>query len=234
MDDLEIKTIATGSSGNCYHLKCGDDELLIEAGIPIKRIQKALSFDLSRVSGCLCTHSHGDHAKAVKDVLKNCVDVYLTADTANGIEVKHHRLKHIDTKEAFKVGGWSVVAFEAVHDCPGAVCFLIGIGGHKILFATDTAYIRYSFNGLTHLMIECNYDMDTMEQNKQSGTLYPGMLDRVVKTHFGLDNVLGFLEATDLSRIREIHLIHLSDGNANEQRIRAAVEGATGIPVIIP
>jgi len=41
---------------------------------------------------------------------------------------------------------------------------------------------------------------------------------------------VAMLKANDLSKCREIHLLHLSDGNSDEQLMRQKVEAATGIP----
>lgn len=55
---MKVKTIASGSTGNCYVLETNKGSLLIEAGIPIKRIKKALNYDFREVVGCLLTHEH--------------------------------------------------------------------------------------------------------------------------------------------------------------------------------
>lgn len=55
---MNFKTIATGSKGNCYILETEKGSLLIEAGIPIKKIKQALDYDFREVVGCLLTHEH--------------------------------------------------------------------------------------------------------------------------------------------------------------------------------
>lgn len=49
-----IKIIASGSSGNCYLL----DRIIIECGIPFKKLQKAVNYELKGVEWCLVTHGH--------------------------------------------------------------------------------------------------------------------------------------------------------------------------------
>jgi phosphoribosyl 1,2-cyclic phosphodiesterase len=36
-----------------------------------------------------------------------------------------------------------------------------------------------------------------------------------LNSHFSLEHAIGMLEANDLSKLEEIHLIHLSSNNAN-------------------
>lgn len=54
-----VKCLATGSSGNCHALinKSGDI-LLLDCGIPIKDIKIGIDFQVSKIVGCLVTHSH--------------------------------------------------------------------------------------------------------------------------------------------------------------------------------
>lgn len=53
-----IKTLSSGSHGNCYVLECGNEQLLIELGISWKEILKGLDYDLTKVRACLVSHRH--------------------------------------------------------------------------------------------------------------------------------------------------------------------------------
>lgn len=55
---LMLKTIATGSSGNCYTLMNGKEMLLLDLGVSEKVIKKAIDFRISDIVGCLVTHKH--------------------------------------------------------------------------------------------------------------------------------------------------------------------------------
>ena len=77
---LDIRTIATGSSGNCYRITDGQSVLMIEAGIRFKQIQQGFDFALSSgLPGALISHEHLDHAKAVRDMMAAGVDCYMSA-----------------------------------------------------------------------------------------------------------------------------------------------------------
>ena len=83
------------------------------------------------------------------------------------------------------------------------------------------------------MAIECNYDTQTLESNVSNG-LHRAHAYRVMKSHMSLETLLEFFKANDLSRVEEIHLLHLSDSNANETYIKQAVARATGKPVFTP
>lgn len=234
---IEIQTLATGSKGNAYVITDGVTKLLIECGITFKAIQKALNYNTKDIKACLISHEHQDHCKGLKGVLTASIDCYMSAGTKEGIGIgsDHHRIKTIENKKIFTIGTWTILPFDVQHDVNEPFGFLLqNQEGDKLLFATDTYYIKYKFQGLTHLMIECNYCQSVLDGNVEKGKIHPFMKKRVMKSHFSLENVLEFMKANDLSKVQEIHLLHLSDNNADEQLIRNEVAKATGKMIFIP
>ena len=64
-----LTCLASGSSGNCYVLKDNKGKmLLLDAGIPIKKIKKGCGWKVSDIVGCVATHKHRDHSEAVSDL----------------------------------------------------------------------------------------------------------------------------------------------------------------------
>lgn len=212
---MKFKTIASGSSGNCYLLETDTGSLLIEAGIPIKKIKRALGFDFSNIQGCLITHEHGDHSKAINDIAKLGIDVYASEGTLKALNCTGHRFIPMKAKKAKTIGEFEVLAFDTEHDSVEPIGFLIRHENKKMLFATDTYYLRYKFNGLTHIAIECNYVRSVMEEGLESGTIDIKRVARTMKSHMSLENLIEFLKANDLSKVQEIHLLHLSDDNSS-------------------
>lgn len=226
---IEITTIASGSTGNCYHITDGSTALLLECGIRFRDIQKALNFNTSDIAGVLISHEHKDHSKALKDVLKAGLNVYLSQGTADAEKIQHHRLKIIEAKRQFTIGTWTILPFDIEHDAADPLGFLLmNQQGEKLLFATDTYYVRYKFLGLTHIMVECNYSIDILEENIASGRVHKAMKNRLLKSHFSLENVIEFLRANDLSKVQEIHLLHLSSTNSDAELFKQRVQEITG------
>lgn len=217
---------ASGSTGNCYQVTSGAQSLVIDPGISIRKIKIALKFKLSAVSGALISHSHGDHSKAVHHLAKSGIDCLMTEATASALKFKSHRLKVIEPLKQYEIGKFSVVGFPTQHDCPGSVGFLISDGVDKLMFATDTYYLYNQFAGVNYIAIECNYSPETMAPG-----LDPVVKKRLYKSHFSLENVIKFLISTDLSQVREVHLIHMSKGNSDPDWFKSKVQRATGKPV---
>ena len=231
---IEIKALASGSKGNAYFVTDGVTPVLLECGIGWKDIQRGLNFRTSELAGCLISHEHQDHCKAAKDVMKAGIDCYMSIGTAEAIDVYSHRVKIIRSKEQFVLNSWIILPFEVQHDAEEPLGFLMAnSAGEKLLYATDTYYIRYRFQGLTHIMIECNYSLDILRANVDAGTVDANLKNRILKSHFSLEHVKEFLKANDLSKVQEIWLLHMSDGNSDANRFKREIQELTGKMVFI-
>jgi phosphoribosyl 1,2-cyclic phosphodiesterase len=231
---IEIVPLASGSRGNCYHITDGSTPLLLECGIGWKEIQRGLNFRTSQLASCLVSHEHKDHSKAVRDVMKAGIDCYMSQGTAEALGISGHRLHIIKAKQQFQLGTWTILPFETQHDAAEPLGFLmVNQGGDKLLYATDTYYVRYRFKGLTHIMVECNYAADILARNVEAGLVPVTLKKRLLTSHFSLDNVKEFLKANDLSKVQEIWLLHMSDGNSNANRFKREIQAISGKPTYI-
>lgn len=55
---IDVRVLASGSSGNCYLIDDGRTKLLLEAGIPFKKIRQELDWKTSELAGVLISHEH--------------------------------------------------------------------------------------------------------------------------------------------------------------------------------
>ena len=230
---IKFKPLASGSKGNCYHLTDGTTEILLECGIPIRKIREGLDFRLSSVAACLVSHEHQDHAKAIADMMAAGIDVYASRGTIDALGLRGHRLHPIQALQGFEIDSWYILPFDLVHDAAEPLGFVCVSGDERLLFATDTAYIKYVMPGLTHICIECNYDEETLSKNVIQGKIDPVLRQRVIENHMSLDRVKAMLSANDLNRVEGIWLLHLSDGNADAERFKREIQELTGKEVYI-
>lgn len=232
---MDIQVLASGSKGNCYRVSDGRTSLLLECGIPIREIRQKLNFQLHDIDSCLVTHEHLDHSKAVMELLKAGIEVCMTAGTSLTLDSDFLKPTIVKKLEQFRVGTFDVLPFQTEHDAADPVGYLIysTVTKEKLIFATDTYYCKYKFTGLTHIMIECNYSYDILVKNVESGRLPTALKNRLLQSHFSLDNVKKFLAVNDLTQVKTIYLLHLSDGNSDEARFKREVQELTGIPVIV-
>ena len=231
---IEFTPFASGSTGNCYRITDGRTPLLLECGISYKQIQKGCGFRLTEIKACLISHEHQDHCKAVKDLMKAGIDCYMSQGTTEALEISGHRANIIKAKQQFRIGTWTILPFETQHDAADPLGFLLANqDGEKLLYATDTYFIRYRFQGLTHIMIEANYSLDILKRNAEAGLVPKELKNRLLKSHFSLENVKQFLLANDLSKVEAIFLLHLSNGNSDAERFEREIQELTGKMVFI-
>lgn len=225
---MNLKVISSSSAGNCYILENESEALILEAGVSAKRVKIALGFNTSKVVGCLISHEHGDHAKYAGELENSGITVYASKGTIEAIG-SSHRTSVLTAKTTKKIGGFTVVPFPIEHDVREPFGYLIY---HKemgnVLFATDTYYLKYKFEGLNHVMIECNYDEILLKKNLSLGVIHPSLFKRTYKSHMSIENCISTLRANDTSKVRKIFLLHMSRNNSNEEDFVERVRSATG------
>lgn len=232
---MEIKVLASGSSGNAYRISDGTTSLLLDAGIPLKAIQVGCSFKVSQIKGCFVTHNHQDHSKAARDLMRLGVDIYTSQGTIDACRLTGHRAHPLKELQEITVGTFKVLPFDVQHDAPDPLGFLFTSNetGEKLLYFTDTYYIKYRFQGLTHIMAECNYDKETLQRSIDAGYIPIELVPRLMKSHMSLDHFLDMLKANDLHQVRQIYLLHLSNNNSDEKRFKEEVQKLTGAEVYV-
>lgn len=175
-----------------------------------------------------------DHSKYVKDMIKSGIDVYMSQGTMEEIGINTgHRLHKIESLKPLSINGWKVFPFDAVHDSKEPLNFHISKGKERILFITDTSFVKYVFPRTTRMMVECNYSESILDENIRSGRISSARRKRLVDSHFSLERLVEFLKANDISRLQQIFLLHLSRDNSDEKLFKRTIQQLTGIPVII-
>lgn len=233
---MEIKVIASGSSGNATLISDGKTALLLDAGISYKELQRRTGFfKLSSIAGCLVTHEHQDHSRACKDLAKIGINVYASAGTFAALNMSGHRYKAIMATEVFSVGSFTVIGFNVKHDAAEPLGYLIysQLSMEKLVYFVDTAYVKHSFSDVDYFIVECNHGERELRDSVNRGVIAPELAARIARNHFSLERLLKFLEENDLSQTKEIHLVHLSDNNSDERRFKQEVQRLTGVKVYI-
>lgn len=223
---------ASGSAGNLYEVTEDDHApLLIEGGVPFKRLQQAVGFRTSQLAGVLVSHSHLDHCAAVPKLLAAGVDCYMSEATAAELGVSGHRVHTLEPAVQVQVGPWTVVPLELVHDvaCLG---FLIGSpSGERMLYVSDSSYCKYRFANLNLVAVEANYSRGILDRLVEQGTLDEQHAARVVRNHMSLEHAAELVHAAAGPALREVHLLHLSGGNSDEADFKAQIQRVAGVPV---
>ena len=82
-------------------------------------------------------------------------------------------------------------------------------------------------------MIEANYAQEIIIDNAKHERIPLYLAERVIQTHMSIETLLDLLQANDMSKVRQIYLLHLSDGNSDAAAFRRQVKQETGAEVYI-
>ncbi|WEL48761.1 MBL fold metallo-hydrolase [Enterococcus casseliflavus] len=240
---ISVKVFGSGSSGNGYLIDDGHSQLIIECGVQFSKVQQLMEYNFSRVAGALITHEHRDHCKYISSLIdKTAVDVYATHGSIDAmfndpvLKLKAHhgyRFNELQYKRTQKIGTWYVTPFETKHDVAEPCGFLIdNSAGDRLVFVTDSYYVKYRFPNVTHMMIEANYSKEIVDQKMNRGFDIKRK-ERLLESHFDFDRTLDFIKSNKSDRLQEVWLLHLSDANSHEQKFKEDTQKLVGVPVYI-
>lgn len=168
-----LTTFASGSTGNCALVASSGGNILIDAGISMKRIRENLSqsgLTPENLEGILITHEHSDHISGLAMLTKyHSVPVYapgiLAGNLCRAVPGLERCLHIFEVGKPFAVGGLSVTAFHTSHDTDESVGYRIE-GGCALGFATDmgcvTDEVENTLLGCGAVLIEANHDRDML------------------------------------------------------------------------
>jgi len=232
---MKLNMITTGSKGNCLLLAGVRETIMIEQGVDIKLIKQALNYDFNNVICGLLSHEHKDHSKSSLKIANMGINVYTSAGTASKLGEKSYFINPVKSEQIIETDEFKILFFDTQHDCAEPLGFLIynKIEHKKVLFATDTYFLKYKFSRVDYFILEVNYIRSILDENLNSGLLPKTVKRRILESHFSLENAVKFLKSSDLSIAKKIIPIHLSSNNADPAKIKEVLERETGIKTVV-
>lgn len=217
-----VKCLGTGSDGNCYSLTDNDGNiLLLDCGISIKDIKIGIDFQISKVVGCLVTHIHNDHSRAVKDLEKMGINVakpYETKpkdSTFNGFIINYFALTDLDGNFVHSNGDGSrcpIYGYLITHDREPI----------RLLYITDCEFIKWRFKDINNIILGVDYMDELVSEENRSKNLH------IYNGHLELKTACEFIKVTDREHTLDNVIIgHLSRDNADEVEFKERIGKAT-------
>ena len=226
---MRFKPLMSSSHGNAYILSDDCTHILLECGESYQKLQELCSFQLSAMDGCLISHEHNDHSGCVDKLITSGIPVYLSQGTAAALKLPETLLELAAEMEAgkqFSIGSLDILPFQTFHDVQEPLGFVIQsrVDGDIFAFATDTVNLPYRFPGVNILAVEANFQQDILDRCQR---MPEKTRHRIACTHMEIDRLCQCLKRMDLSRCRELVLLHLSDATSHEgqfiNKVRRAV-----------
>lgn len=222
---LHFCPLFSGSSGNAIFVGAGDTRVLIDAGLPGKRVSDALhEIDVlpETLGGIVVTHEHSDHIAGVGVLARKYhLPVYANERTWSAMagkigEIAPWQRRMFDNENVFYIGDIAFHPFSVPHDAADPVGYRAYYGGHSVAVATDMGYMKKSvmnaLAGAEIVLLESNHDPDMLLRNPRYSV---ALKKRILGNHGHLSNdtcaraLLGLLE----TGVHRVVLGHLSGEN---------------------
>lgn len=162
---------------------------------------------------------------------KACIELYTAKETAEAINLTGHRLHIIEPEKQFKIGDWTAMGFPTEHDAAGSLGFLLQKGDIKCLYLVDSLFCRYSFKGLTHVLISINYCTEILKENVKAGNVHPDLANRILANHLSLKTAEDFFQQIDKSKLLNVYILHISNQNGDFNLFKNRIASITGVPI---
>ena len=190
---MKFCSLYSGSSGNSIFVSSKEAKILIDAGLPGKKIDEALNSigeNPKDLGGIFITHEHSDHIKGV-GVLSRKYDIPIYANDKTWLamestigKIKEHNIKIMDRRTTVDIGGLSIKSFIIPHDAIAPVGYSVVCGNKKVSVATDfgtfTEEIYSNIKDSEVILLESNHDVNMLKYGP-----YPYNLKRRILSEVG-------------------------------------------------
>lgn len=186
-------SLYSGSSGNSIFVGDKESKILIDAGMPGKKIDEALNSigqNPKELDGIFITHEHSDHIKGV-GIISRKYDVPIYANDKTWIamertigKIKEHNIKIMDRRTTVDIGSMAIKSFVIPHDAISPVGYTISNGNKQVSVATDfgvfTEEIFSNLKDSDVILLESNHDVNMLKFGP-----YPYNLKRRILSEVG-------------------------------------------------
>lgn len=220
---LRVRSLASGSNGNCVVIQSGDAAVLIDAGISGRAVLAGLAetgIPESAVRAVLLTHEHSDHTRGLSVVARRLgaavVANRATLAAAGACSRRNHVL---ETGGTLDLAGFRVRSFAVSHDAVETVGYVVEGEDRRVVCCTDAGVpgeLGEHLHGADLAILEANHDVDRLMAGP-----YPEALKRRILGEAGhLSNTAAAELVCSLLERRpgaEVWLAHLSAVNNTPQ-----------------
>ncbi len=171
-----ILPLYSGSTGNCTFVGNKTGGILIDAGASCKGIAQGLSdcgIDLGEIKAIAVTHTHIDHIKGLKTLLKRTgVPIIATEKTLSCLAAKDMlppKAELLPTGDKIHIAGLEIASFATSHDAEGSCGYTVELAdGKRFSLCTDTGVIteeiRSAIAKSDAVLIESNHDIEMLKR----------------------------------------------------------------------
>ena len=93
----------------------------------------------------------------------------------------------------------------------------------RMLYITDTEFVRWRFKDINHILVSCNYLKKYISEDVTGKRLH------VIKGHMELETCASFIEANTTNALQNVIICHLSANNAVPEEMVTRIKKVAGM-----
>jgi len=217
---MHFNIISSGSKGNATIVVSNKTVILIDMGIPFKRLEEGcqeIGLTPNDINYALFTHNHSDHIGGLKFLspkIMYALENTLPTSLSNVIEIY----------KTYQFGDFKVTPIKTSHDAKNPCGFMLEDASEKMVYITDTGiFVKENLpliSNPTYLVIESNHDISMLMKTNRPEQLK----QRILSDHGHLCNEDSAFAALSIigDNTKNIYLAHLSEeANTPEMALKA-------------
>ena len=172
---VEVFSLASGSSGNCTLIKSPGCNVLIDAGLGIRKLSSLLhgkGVAADELHVVLVTHEHIDHTSGLGAIARRCnAGVVANASTLHACALRDElsfETTELATGSELSIKDMVIRSFPVSHDAVEPVGYVVTVGSVSITYFTDTGYVSPevydSLRGANLAIVESNHDLEWLRR----------------------------------------------------------------------
>ncbi len=205
---MKFYLLCSGSKGNCFVLLDREVQLVIDCGSTKRYLLQAFlteGLDYKRSDALLLTHNHTDHISQLK--------MFSTVPLYSPFPIEERSYERVDPKEEFRIGHLNIQPLVLSHDAPITVGYIISNETEKLVYITDTGYLKQTYYDLIrnadYYILESNHDVQMLMQSNRPYLLKQRILSD--SGHLSNETCAEILKEVTGEKTKEIILAHLSE-----------------------
>jgi len=216
-------SLFSGSSGNSIFVSSDQVSVLIDAGLPGKSIEKALSkidVDISKIDALFVTHEHIDHIKGAGVISRKYdIPIYANSLTWEAMsktigKIKENNIKVI-TNRCVTIKDMNITNYKTSHDAASPCGYVLESSKKKVCITTDLGIVPKEIETILEdsdvILLESNHDTQMLKFGP-----YPYSLKRRILSnigHLSNDDCGKTIVKISNNKYKRIVLGHLSKTN---------------------
>ena len=206
---MKFHLLASGSKGNACLIESQFSKIMIDVGSSQRYLKtrfNEMGFKRDDLDAVLLTPDHSDHISQINSFKH--LSIYAPFELNNGTE-----RTVVVPYEIFRINELTILSIELSHDRDITVGYIIDDGNEKLVYLTDTGYVRNQdlahITNADYYIIEANYDPELLMLTSRPYPLKQRILSD--RGHLSNDDCGWILRQVIGDRTKEIVLAHLSE-----------------------